>query len=59
MNRSILSHKQREWAYARWCEGRTQAEIADALNVSIKTVNRALSGRVRIKSVLVYEEGKE
>ena len=53
-----LSHKQKEWAYARWCEGRTQDEIASALNVCRKTVSRALSGRPRIKPILEYKEGR-
>ena len=54
--RISLSHKQKEWAYEKWCEGRTQAEIADALNVCTKTINRALRGRPRIKPILVYRE---
>lgn len=53
----IMNWKKREWAYARWCEGYTQQQIADALNVSHKTIARALSGRPRIRPVLEYKEG--
>ena len=51
----ILSHKEREWAYARWCEGYTRLQIAMALGVCEKTVQRALSGRPGIRPVLIYE----
>ena len=51
-----LTHKQKEWAYARWCEGRTLLEIAIALNVCDRTIRRAINGRPRIKPVLVYRE---
>lgn len=52
----VLNHKQIEWAYAKWCEGYRHIDIALALNVSEKTVRRALKGRVRIRPVLKYEE---
>ena len=51
-----LDNKQREWAYTKWCEGRTQLEIAMALNVCTKTVNRAIGSRPRIRPVLEYKE---
>ena len=51
-----LSRKERSWAYSKWCEGFTQAEIADALHVSLKTISRTLKGKVKIKPVLKYEE---
>ena len=56
MKPTALTHKQREWAYARWCEGYTRLQIAMALNVCEKTVQRALSGRPRIRPVLIYED---
>lgn len=57
MNRNtLLNHKQKEWAYARWCEGYTRLQIAMALGVCEKTVQRALSGRPRIRPVLIYED---
>lgn len=57
--KSLLDWKQKEWAYDQWCNGKTQEQIADALNVSIKTVNRALHGRPKIKPVLMYPEGSK
>lgn len=33
MKKGSLSHNQKEWAYARWCEGRTLLEIAMALGM--------------------------
>lgn len=54
--RSVLSLKQKRWAYEKWCEGRTMYEIADALNVCYKTVQRAINGKTRIKPVLEYKE---
>lgn len=54
--RSVISNIQKEWAYARWCEGYTQFQIAEALHVSHKTIQRALSGKPRIRPVLEYKE---
>lgn len=56
---SILSVKEREWAYQKWCEGYTRAEIADALNVCPKTVQRAIGHLPKVKPVLVYTGEKE
>lgn len=56
MPEKILSHKQIAWAYAKWCEGYTQAQIGDALHVSYKTINRALNGKTRIRPILEYDE---
>ena len=52
----VLSHKECEWAYQKWCEGYRRIDIAHALNVCEKTVQRALHGRPRIRPVLVYED---
>lgn len=30
---SILTRKEKSWAYSKWCEGRTIYEIAEALHV--------------------------
>jgi IS30 family transposase len=38
----ILDDKMIAWAAARWCEGYPVVEIAAALNVCDKTVQRAL-----------------
>ena len=54
----LLGKKEVEWAYTKWCEGRTQLEIAGALYCSQKTVQRALKGKERIRPILVYEEGE-
>lgn len=45
MSVRILNDKQKAWAYEKWCEGRTQLEIAMALGVCEKTVRRSLSGK--------------
>ncbi len=52
----VLDRKKRLWAYSRWCEGFTQAEIADALGVCPKTISRILAGKVKIKPILEYKE---
>lgn len=56
MRYKILSHKESEWAYTKWCEGYTRLQIAMALGVCEKTVQRALNGRPRIRPVLIYED---
>lgn len=53
---SILSHKEIEWAYEKWCIGYTQMQIANALHVCDKTIIRVLKDRPRIRPVLKYEE---
>jgi transcriptional regulator with XRE-family HTH domain len=52
----ILTDKQIEWAYTRWCEGYTLEQIGVALCVCSKTVRRAINGRPRIRPILKYEE---
>ena len=51
----VLTAKQSEWAYEKWCEGYTQEQIADALFVCSKTIRRAIHGRPRIRPILKYE----
>lgn len=51
-----LTHKQKEWAYEKYCIGYTCAQIADALCVSDKTITRAINGRPRIRPILTYTE---
>lgn len=48
-----MTHKEKEWAYDKWCMGYTQEQIATALGVCTKTVRRALHGRPRIRPILV------
>ena len=51
-----LTKKQKDWAYDRWCEGYTMYDIAAALDVCYKTVQRAINGRPRIRPILIYQE---
>ena len=53
---SLLTKKQKGWAYDKWCEGYPQADIAAALDVCTKTIRRAINGRPRIRPVLEYRE---
>lgn|GEM_PF-2087962 len=59
MAKKILTAEQIEWAYHKWCAGYSQKEIADALFVDSKTVNRALRDRKRVRPRLVYNFSKE
>ena len=59
MSVRILNDKQKAWAYEKWCEGRTQLEIAMALGVCEKTVRRSLKDKPRIRPVLRYEDGED
>jgi predicted DNA-binding protein YlxM (UPF0122 family) len=52
----LLTHKQKEWAYAKYCEGYTIEQIANALFVSDKTISKAIHGRPRIRPILTYTE---
>lgn len=54
----LLSREEKEWAYKKWCEGYTQNQIADALFVSKKTIQRAINGRPRIRPVLKFNGNK-
>lgn len=51
-----LIAKQKAWAYEKYCEGYTMDQIADALYVCSKTVQRALRGKLRIRPILKYDE---
>lgn len=57
MKEKVLTLRQQIWAYARWCDGYTYQQIADALNVCPKTIQRAINGKPRIRPILRYEEG--
>lgn len=54
--RRILTPAQIEWAYEKWCLGYTLAQIAEALEVSSRTVSREFEklGRPRIRPKLIY-----
>lgn len=54
--KSVLSNAQKEWAYSKWCEGYTQQQIADALNCSHRTIQRAIGGKPRIRPILIYRK---
>lgn len=53
--KGILTEKQIEWAYKKWCEGYTQSEIAKALFVHKGTIQAKLCGRERVRPTLVYD----
>lgn len=55
--REALTFKQKQWAYDMWCLGYTQKQIADALFVCVKTVQRALKDKPRIRPNLTYKGG--
>lgn len=55
-SKSVISNIQKEWAYSKWCEGYTQQQIAEALNCSPKTIQRAIGGRPRIRPILIYRK---
>ena len=55
MGKSLLDWKDKEWVYGQWCNGYTQAEIADAIGCNIKTIQRFLCKKQKIKKPLVYE----
>lgn len=39
--REALTHRQKEWAYNKWCLGFTKKQIADALFVCEKNNNKS------------------
>ena len=51
----VLTKEDEEWAYQKWCEGYTQQQIAEALYVCEKTVQRSLKNKPRIRPILVYD----
>ena len=59
VDRSVLSQKQKSWAYEKWCEGYTLMQIADALDVCEKTIRRAIHGRPRIRPILIYQDNEK
>ena len=54
--RHVLTPAQIEWAYEKWCLGYTLAQIAEALEVSSRTISREFEklGRPRIRPKLIY-----
>lgn len=60
MGKKILNEKQIKWAAEKHCAGYTHAEIAEALFVSIGTIQKSLCGMKIKKPKLVYDfEGDE
>ena len=51
----VLTKHEEEWAYKKWCEGYTQQQIANALYVCERTVQRSLKNKPRIRPILVYD----
>lgn len=56
MGKSLLDWKDKEWVYEQWCNGYTQAEIADAIGCNLKTIQRFLCKKQKIKKPLVKGE---
>ncbi|MBO5854403.1 MAG: hypothetical protein J6Q61_06670 [Bacteroidales bacterium] len=54
-----MSYEKKKWAYDMWCLGYTQMQIAEALNVCEKTIQRVLKDKPRIRPILVYKGGAE
>jgi IS30 family transposase len=61
MTDHILTLEQIKWAYSKWISGYSQEEIAEALLVSAKTVQREFKrrGYHKVHKPLVYEEVEE
>ena len=55
MGKCLLDWKDKEWIYEQWCNGYTQAEIAEAIGCNTKTIQRFLCKKQKIKKPLVYE----
>ncbi len=47
-----LSPEQVEWVYKKWCEGYSQAQLAETLYVSVGVIQRAIDGRPRVREPL-------
>ena len=56
MGYKVLTVKQVDWAYKKWCEGYTKKQIADALFCGVSTLDRYLAGMPRIRPKLTYSE---
>ncbi len=41
MDNTALTYEQVKWAHKKWCEGYTQAELADHFHVHVKTIRRS------------------
>lgn len=46
-----LLPEQIEWAFAQWCNGTTQQQLADTLFVDVRTIQRMFKGRQKAKPV--------
>lgn len=49
-----ITKEQAKWAYDRWCEGYTQQQIGEALNLTEVQVRIALHGKERVRPILHY-----
>lgn len=58
-NCRALSDEQIEWAWKKYCEGYTRQQIADALYVCRRTLDRYFKGKKRVRPKLVYEESEQ
>ena len=50
-----LTKEQEKWAYDKWCVGYSHEEIAVALFVSSRTIERTLCNKVKVKTTLTCE----
>ena len=55
----FIIFQTKKWAYDMWCLGYTQMQIAEALNVCEKTIQRALKNKPTIRTTLIYKGGEE
>lgn len=51
----VLTKEQEEWAYDKWCVGYSHEEIAIALFVSPKTIDKTLCNKIKVKPTLICE----
>lgn len=51
-----LNKKEIAAAYKAWCEGAEQDQIAEALHVCKRTIQRSFEGRKRIRPTLIYNK---
>lgn len=54
MNKFVLTKREIAAAYKAWCEGAEQGQIADALHVCKRTIQRSFAGKKRIRPTLIY-----
>lgn len=56
MKKNILTKKEIAAAYKAYNEGADQDQIADAMHVCKRTIQRSFGGRKRIRPTLIYNK---